>query len=164
MNCFFHEELSAVASCTSCNKALCKSCASKYNPCLCDECFNIETDLVKEEKNKLKKDALIDTHTELISAILKGVIFSVLFSFLLKSIDPKGFNLSFSIFFFFIPFGWRFITYVEQWLPSLFMSGIFFLIYIAMKFTLSLIIGIPCFIYQILKYIAKLILNTSKYK
>ena len=39
MKCFNHEDREAVATCQHCGKALCKACASKYTPCLCDECF-----------------------------------------------------------------------------------------------------------------------------
>ena len=39
MRCFNHEDREAVASCQKCGKGLCKECASKYTPCLCDECF-----------------------------------------------------------------------------------------------------------------------------
>lgn len=39
MKCFNHEDREAVASCQKCGKGLCKECASKYTPCLCDECF-----------------------------------------------------------------------------------------------------------------------------
>ena len=39
MKCFNHEDREAAATCQRCGKGLCRACASKYTPCLCDECF-----------------------------------------------------------------------------------------------------------------------------
>lgn len=39
MKCFNHEEREAAATCQRCGKGLCKECASKYTPCLCDDCY-----------------------------------------------------------------------------------------------------------------------------
>jgi hypothetical protein len=38
MNCFFHPEEEAVASCIDCGKGLCKTCAAKYEIAVCDDC------------------------------------------------------------------------------------------------------------------------------
>ena len=39
MKCFYHEDREAAATCQRCGKGLCRECAAKYTPCLCDECF-----------------------------------------------------------------------------------------------------------------------------
>lgn len=148
MNCFFHPNSSAVSFCKKCNKGLCKSCASKYNPCLCDECFN-----------NLKKSALIDTHSEFIATIFKGLISAIILTLLFRVLDKNTFDYSLSIIFFFFPFGWALITYIEQYLPTIFMSGPIFFIYLVFKFLFSILIGIPCFLFQVSKYIFKLYLN-----
>ena len=41
MKCFNHEDRDAVATCQHCGKALCKACASRYTPCLCEECARL---------------------------------------------------------------------------------------------------------------------------
>jgi len=38
MNCYYHPEEVAVASCVDCGKALCKTCAAKYEISICDDC------------------------------------------------------------------------------------------------------------------------------
>ena len=38
MNCFFHSEETAVASCVDCGKGLCQTCAAKYTIAICDDC------------------------------------------------------------------------------------------------------------------------------
>ncbi len=38
MKCFNHPEREAVATCQKCGKGLCKECAEKHTPCLCDSC------------------------------------------------------------------------------------------------------------------------------
>ena len=39
MKCFYHEDREAVSQCVDCGKFLCKECASKYKPILCDDCY-----------------------------------------------------------------------------------------------------------------------------
>ena len=41
MKCYYHEDRDAVATCQHCGKALCKACASRYTPCLCEECARL---------------------------------------------------------------------------------------------------------------------------
>ena len=38
MKCFNHEDRDAVATCQKCGKGLCKECAAKHTPCMCDDC------------------------------------------------------------------------------------------------------------------------------
>lgn len=39
MNCFYHTELQAVTVCSQCGKGLCPSCATRFTPALCPECY-----------------------------------------------------------------------------------------------------------------------------
>ena len=74
MKCFYHEKKDAVGTCQNCGKGLCKECAGKYTPCLCDDCA-VNIKLTEEnEKEQRRKDALIDTTSEFIAAIIKGSI------------------------------------------------------------------------------------------
>lgn len=55
MKCYYHPEEEAVGQCVDCGKFLCKECASKYKPVLCDDCYetrrrNNELDLLDEAK------------------------------------------------------------------------------------------------------------------
>lgn len=157
MKCFYHTDVDAVASCQLCGKGLCKECAAKYSPCLCDEC-NITVQQDKKAQKQLKRrSALIDTHTELIKAVITGIICSVIVTYIFGLMSSDDVPMSVSVMFFFLPFGWKLITYVEQWLPGILMSGPVFIIYLCIKFALSMFLGIFCFMYQIIKYVLKLI-------
>ena len=161
MKCFFHENIDAVATCQTCGKALCKACASQYTPCACPECFQQNQENAVRRHKKDKADALIDTNAELIGAIVKGLICAVVLTLIFNAIGSTPTPIGLSIMFFFVPFGWAVITYVEQWLPGLLMSGVIFLFYIAIKLGLSMALGIPCFLYQIIKYIVRLVKNLN---
>lgn len=160
MKCFFHEQTDAVATCQSCGKSLCKPCAAKYNPCMCDECYTAQAANIKDAKLKKKQDALIDTTSEFIAAILKGAVCAVLLTLLFNAMNSTPTPVSMSVMFFFVPFGWALITYVEQWLPSFFMSGVVFLIYLAFKLAFSMFFGVFCFLYQIAKFAYKMLKRT----
>lgn len=160
MKCYYHENRDAVATCTMCNKGLCKECASLNNPCLCSECVEIaKKDAINYSEEK-RKNALIDTTTEFIFAIVKGIIAVVAGYFIVKYIlGAKTISLSDMWFLFFLPFGWSVFTYLEQFFSSVFLGGFLFLIYLALKFIASVFLGIPCFIYQIIKFIIGVVSN-----
>ena len=165
MKCFFHNERDAVATCQSCGKALCKPCAEKYNPCMCDECVSLRNISITEKKKAMQKNALIDTTSEFIVAILKGLTASYLITLLFNAISSSKTNtvpISMSVMLFFVPFGWALITYMEQWFPGVWMSGAALIIYIWLKLSFSMILGIPCFIYQLGKFLVKIIVSANK--
>lgn len=39
MDCFLHPGSAAVAQCNTCSKGLCRACASRFAPILCEECL-----------------------------------------------------------------------------------------------------------------------------
>lgn len=156
MKCYYHETDNAVATCQHCGKALCKPCAGKYNPCRCDECFDIQQATIEDNRKTKKKDALIDTNAEFVMAIVKGLIASIAFTLFNNTIYDTATPFLMSIFFFFIPFGWAVITYIEQWLPGLLMSGPLFIVYIILKIVFSMFLGIPSFLYQAVRYVYKI--------
>lgn len=152
MKCFNHEDREVVATCQRCGKGLCKECASKYSPCLCEECHTAimedkATRKIKKENVKKQKylDALVDTKSEFIKTCIWGVVWV----FILGSYAGNSFS---GIIFFFIPFGWKLLTYLQSFIPvSIIGSIIFWFAWIIMKAMLSIIIGIPAFIFQLLK-------------
>ena len=82
MKCFYHTDREAVATCQRCGKALCRECAAKYNPCLCDECKSILDAADRQaESDKRQKylDALVDTRSEFIRACIAGVVVGLVF-------------------------------------------------------------------------------------
>ena len=164
MKCFNHTEREAVATCQKCGKGLCKECAEKHTPCLCDTCAaQIQQDRqqqaqTKEEQRKEKyKAALVDTRSEFIKTAVIGIAVGVFFAWYYSTRKWAGgfgdivgqFCIAFCI-----PFGWKFLTYLQSFFPvSLFGTFYFWFIYIVVKVVLSLFVGIPAFIYQLVKTI-----------
>ncbi len=165
MKCFNHTEREAVATCQKCGKGLCKECAGKHTPCLCDTCAaQIQQNRQqqaqnKEEQRKEKyKAALVDTRGEFIKTAVIGIIVGIFFVWQRTTQEnaDNGFIYYAGYFFvtFCIPFGWKFLTYLQSFFPvSLFGTFWFWFIYIAIKVFLSLFVGIPAFIYQLVKTI-----------
>lgn len=52
MKCYYHPNQEIVATCTECGKGLCKACASKWEPVLCDDCAKVRIENMKSENKK----------------------------------------------------------------------------------------------------------------
>ncbi|MCI8947969.1 MAG: hypothetical protein HFI91_13120 [Lachnospiraceae bacterium] len=130
MKCFNHTEREAVATCQKCGKGLCRECAEKHTPCLCDPCaVQIQYDQQqqaqnKEEQRKQKyKAALADSRGDFIKTAIIGILVGIFF----VRWDVHGGNGNVDTSFidnvgmfcvaFCIPFGWRFITYLQSFFP-----------------------------------------------
>ena len=140
MKCYYHEDREAVATCQHCGKALCKACASLYTPCLCEECAQLlrnqqaeQARSAEESRRQKYLDALVDTRSEFLRTCVYGVITALI----LGSIFPRG-SLSglelalFSTMFFFIPFGWKLITYLQSFLPLTIFGTLWFWVFWAL--------------------------------
>ena len=84
MKCFNHTEREAVATCQKCGKGLCRECAEKYTPCMCDTCAaQIQRDQQKQAQSKEDqrtqkyKDALVDTRSEFIKTSVIGILIGI---------------------------------------------------------------------------------------
>lgn len=165
MKCFNHPEREAVATCQKCGKGLCRECAEKHTPCLCDTCAaQMEVDRqqqakTKEEQRKQKyQDALVDTWSEFIKTAVIGIIVGIIFLCVpsLRGDGLDGFGDYVGYFFvaFCVPFGWKFFTYLQSFIP-IFLIGTwwFWLIYLGVKACLSALVGIPCLFFQLVKTI-----------
>ena len=151
MKCFYHPDLEAAATCQRCGKGLCHACAAKRSPCLCDECASIlqserEEQILSEENERKQKylNALIDTKKEFFKACIIGVIVAAC-----CRIPDAEFA---SVFCFFIPFGWKLLTYLQS-KSSIFLIGniVFWIAWLFMKAMLSIFVGTPAFVYQLIK-------------
>lgn len=165
MKCFNHPERDAVATCQKCGKGLCRECAEKYTPCMCDSCAaqakrnQQQQAQNKEEQRKQKyKDALVDSRSEFIKTAVIGIITGIICVWSLiqdEKMEP-GFVNNVAGFFvgFCIPFGWKFLTYLQSFFPvTIFGTFWFWIIYLGVKAVLSIFIGIPAFIFQLVKTI-----------
>ncbi len=170
MNCCNHTEREAVATCQTCGKGLCRECAEKYTPCMCGPCaVQTRCNQQQQAQNKKKqrkqkyKDTLVDIRIEFIKTAVTGIFAGTLFIWheIAQKNDDTSFADCASLFFggFCIPFGWKFITYLQSFFPvSLFGTFWFWVIHIGMKAILSAFVGIPAFIYEL----AKMILTERK--
>ncbi len=154
MECFYHQGVPAAASCKLCGKGLCRECAQRNPQGLCDSCA-IEVLQDEKAQKKLKRaNALIDTTGEMIGAIIVGLIAffiaRVVFTEINNGQEPEFFSC---LLFFFVPFGWRMFTYLEQWMPTFFLSGPAFMFYLMVKLVASIFLGMICFAYQVLMFI-----------
>lgn len=98
MNCFNHPEREAVATCPKCGKGLCRECAEKYMPCMCDPCAaQTKRDQQQQAKNKEEqrkqkyRDALVDSRSEFITTTVIGIFVGIfLVWFTTKSAYARG--------------------------------------------------------------------------
>lgn len=161
MKCFYHEDREGVATCQYCGKSLCKECASRHTPCLCDECARILQRKEQEcahadraDKRQKYMDALVDTRAEFIRTCLMGVLVSAIMTLIvMQDGDHTFFSLLLqSAAFFCVPFGWKLLTYLQSFIPLVIVGSFWFwLWWVAFKTFFSVLIGIPALIYQIIK-------------
>lgn len=141
MNCYNHIDRPAVAECKVCGKSLCKECADKYTPFLCDECY---AKLRKEEFESLKR-----ARRKIITTFIWGIAVFAVFYF--------GLNTDFwaSLYSFVIPFGWSYFSYIKlpEYVPYLRDGFTHMLIFFVLKVLISLFAGLPLLIYSIYKLV-----------
>lgn len=143
MNCYYHNDVPAVATCKVCGKSLCKECADRYSPVLCDECYEV---LRREEFEELKQSR-------------KKLIISFLWSGVLLFLGLIGFfgdiplwsMLLVSIY----PFGWRYFSAMKmpEYLLISKNGALGMVVFICLKLSVALIACIPLFIYAIYSFI-----------
>lgn len=162
MKCFNHPERDAVATCQKCGKGLCRECAAKYTPCLCDTCAaqlqrsQQQQAQAQEDSRKAKyKAALVDTRSEFIKTSIIGAALAV-FMIVFMATQGGGTTipgyLMFLVLGFSIPFGWKFLTYLQSFFPIWIIGNLgFWFCYCVFKVFFSAIAGIPALIYQVIK-------------
>ena len=165
MKCFNHPEREAVATCQRCGKGLCRECAGKYTPCMCDTCAaqirqnQQQQAQAKEDSRKAKyKAALVDTRSEFIKTAVLGAVFgigAVVFMMTEGGGDTLFGYLLLLVLGFCIPFGWKFLTYLQSFFPIWIIGNFaFWFCYCVFKAFFSAIVGIPAMIYQIIKVVS----------
>ena len=159
MKCYYHEDREAVATCQHCGKFLCKSCAQVHTPCFCDECFALLSQEAQHQQQEAAHQrraqsiaALADTRQEFFKTCLLGIAVAAVLT-LLYANGGGPHTLSEMLFVgcycFFIPFGWKLLTYLQSFLPvTIFGTLWFWLFWICVKGMVSIFVGIPAFIYQ----------------
>lgn len=165
MKCFNHPDREAVATCQKCGKGLCRECAEKYTPCLCDSCADQiqrnrqQQAQAQEDSRKAKyKAALVDTRSEFIKTALIGValaVFAVVFMMTRNAGTPLSYYLKLLVLGFCVPFGWKFLTYLQSFFPVWIIGSFgFWFCYLVFKVFFSTIVGVPAMIYQVIKTVS----------
>jgi hypothetical protein len=72
MNCFNHPEVTAVANCVDCGKALCKECVERHEIAICNDC-NVK-------RSQLEKNLLIKKYIPSMILFVIGFIVGVVMS------------------------------------------------------------------------------------
>lgn len=118
MNCFYHKDRVATATCRKCGRELCSECASLFSPTMCADCAG---QIAAENKAAMTKNIAIS-----ILLMIAGIVIIQ---------NPMGFLLAG------IPSGWRFLNRIT---PSMFlwMPLVGWIIYFFIKLTLSYFIGL----------------------
>ena len=167
MKCFNHSEIDAVATCQKCGKGLCRECAEKYAPSMCDSCADqVQRNRQQQAKNKEEqqkqkyKDALVDSRSEFIGTAAIGILVGIFTVWYMTKSRYGNADARFidCVGYFFvgicIPFGWKFLTYLQSFFPlTIFGSFLFWFVFWSVKLILSIIVGIPAFIFQLVKTI-----------
>ncbi len=83
MNCYKHTNKVGVATCSQgCGRVLCKRCTEKYEPPMCDICFN--------NLKKLQKKQISETKSEITKKIIINILFFIPYLIiLLNSENPN---------------------------------------------------------------------------
>ena len=163
MKCYYHANRDAVGTCQTCGKALCKECASTYSPVTCEDCHVKMVAKARNDREKAKQDALINTSTEMKKSVIIGVVAGLVIAILLGRSDyvdngtinwittTLNFIAGFSL-----PFGWSLVSHV---IPHVIgrgeEAGMWIILIFVIKVVASVIIGIPAFIIQMVMLAVK---------
>lgn len=146
MKCYFHPDRDAVATCQNCGKSLCKECAEKYQPCLCDDCYKIlrqqEIENLKAARKQLRK-------TIIISLILGGF-----FALITLTEGKENFPWIFAFVAFFAPYGWNYANLLGlTWFFNINPSGCLLMAFVyTFRALVASVIGVFCFFAAIFRF------------
>lgn len=171
MKCFNHEDRDAAATCQRCGKGLCKECASKYTPCLCDDCFaaiqaeNHTQEVAAVERRKQGRlENLSFTKGDLILNCVLGVVAALVWLYYMQGNNYESYTLSDYLLAvpvsFCFPAGWRLVgrffragegdTTIIWFGDSAFIT---FFLALFLKVIVGTFLGIPAFLFQVYKVI-----------
>lgn len=143
MKCYYHTNQDVVATCTECGKGLCRACADKWEPILCDDCA---AERIQQKRAKLKRSIVLGVLIFSVGIII-GIITAVQhgrIDYILEGIF-MGYVLGG------VPNGWISLTKVQ---PNmfLFLSWAGWLLYFFIKFLISIVIGLFAFPVNLYRY------------
>ena len=139
MKCYYHEDRNAVATCQHCGKSLCKECASRFTPILCEDCYEV----LREEEDDRRFNETYWTARRFLGMLAVGIFFGVS----LMQCGDANEKFLFFIFGFGVPFGWVTYTRLAEHLDILNFLNPFVLIIARLLF--GVMFGWLCFFYHL---------------
>lgn len=164
MNCFYHTDQQAVALCNGCKKGLCPSCASKFTPSICPDCYRIYCkELVQSNINSLVGFILF---------FIGGCICGLFCYYLINASNPDGLNKLpvgrpiIALYFGYVLgatwYGWKVLSNIQKFkLQSAWL--IIWILYLFLKVYISSYVGIVATPFQIIKNIRNIRKYSKKY-
>ena len=162
MKCFYHDNPEAVAQCVHCGKGLCRECAERRTPCLCDDCYSfLNRKKMDEEQRQLEEEqaAAQEAYDEMKRAFFKRLAIGVAVMFFSFSLTLKGLpdSAAEQILLFVCciwnigtAFGWNALSSIRRQSDTLvFGTIVFWIIVYTLKAALSMMIGFPCFLFSV---------------
>ncbi len=144
MNCYFHPDQVAVATCQDCGIGLCQECASKFKPALCPSCAEERERAAEKNYQKAKKKHLQSAKEVFLYPVIWGAVIAVIIFVVSLIIDfPMDMAISCAIIGFFAKFGWN-ATATSLDSESI-ISFIFHIV-------ASVVLGVPMFLYYLFMY------------
>ena len=149
MNCYNHIDLPAVATCIDCGKGLCSECSNKYTILICDSC---SLKRLYTEKSSIATRWCISIAIAVLFTLLNFEILPkdfLIYLIMLPSMIICVFIISISI-----QYGWRalnsvmppvsfVVSFFISWLLiGWFLALIGWILYVAIRVTLSFFIGL----------------------
>ena len=157
MKCFNHEDRDAVAYCQHCGKALCRECAEKYTPCLCDDCFEALWQEQQRQK-QAEEEAWGAQRREELEGTVRGFMIRALIGFglwlvmlppLMEGV-PLLMVLVQLLVLFSVPFGWHLISDGQARIHVDLIASVGFWVFLGFaKGVLSFFVGVPALFIQL---------------
>lgn len=153
MKCYNHAERDAVAACAECGKGLCRECADRWAPPLCEVCAGNRIQMQRAQAQRLTRVSVILFFIFALLGIVMGTVSCIAHGTPLRI--PLGILQSLVTAYIVagIPCGWSVLTGIT---PNIFLvlPLVGWLIYFGVKFCLSVFVGLvalPYRLYQVHK-------------
>lgn len=129
MNCFNHEDKSAVGQCIDCGKFLCKECSSKYDIIICDECYQKRIALQHQQEIQQQEEynqAISNTKKDIIFRLVKSVVIFLVVLLITSSwFESIGSKILFAYFVAGFPYGLKSYNSLENRINNFMMKNIY---------------------------------------
>jgi len=148
MNCFYHPDVTSVASCVDCGKGLCQECTARYQVPICNEC--------NEKRLKYEKQAIFRQYIPSALLFITGLIFGLkVINYSVYMSIIFGYMLAGTL------WGWKVISFIQPKM-FLFLPIVGWILYWFFKFILSMVVGIVAMPIGIIRIIIKHIIAILK--